>query len=100
MVPRSPDPLRMYLVLRRGAIATLARAGELAGGAAVACLRAFADDPDHQETIAQWRERPGKVCLRARTLHTHEPESSPPPESYKQLTLPNKQLEKNSVIAV
>ena len=68
MVPRSPDPLRMYLVLRRGAIATLARAGELAGGAAVACLRAFGDDPDHQETIAQWRERPGKVCLRARTL--------------------------------
>ena len=27
------DPLRMYLVLRRGAIAELARAGELAGAA-------------------------------------------------------------------
>jgi hypothetical protein len=57
------DPLRMYLVLRRGAIAQLARAGELAGAAAVACVRAFADD----EGMAEWRERPGKVCLRART---------------------------------
>jgi peptidyl-tRNA hydrolase len=62
-----PDPLRMYLVLRRGAIAELARAGELAGAAAVACLRAFEAQPEHEETIAAWRERPGKVCLRART---------------------------------
>ena len=61
------DPLRMYLILRRGAIAQLARAGELAGAAAVACLRAFEADPEHAETVAQWRERPGKVCLRART---------------------------------
>jgi hypothetical protein len=61
------DPLRMYLVLRRGAIAQLARAGELAGAAAVACVRAFEADPEHAETVAQWRERPGKVCLRART---------------------------------
>jgi Peptidyl-tRNA hydrolase PTH2 len=61
------DPLRMYLVLRRGAIVQLARAGELAGAAAVACLRAFEADPEHAETVAQWRERPGKVCLRART---------------------------------
>jgi peptidyl-tRNA hydrolase len=62
------DPLRMYLVLRRGAIAALARAGELAGAAAVACLRQFEADPEHAEAIAAWRERPGKVCLRARTL--------------------------------
>jgi Peptidyl-tRNA hydrolase PTH2 len=61
------DPLRMYLVLRRGAIATLARAGELAGAAAVACLRSFEGDPEHADAIAAWRERPGKVCLRART---------------------------------
>jgi len=61
------DPLRMYLVLRRGAIAELARAGELAGAAAVACLRAFEAEPEHTETVAHWRERPGKVCLRART---------------------------------
>src|SRR3954467_10867409 len=61
------DPLRMYLVLRRGAIAELARAGELAGAAAVACLRVFAMLPEHEETIAAWRERPGKVCLRAPT---------------------------------
>jgi hypothetical protein len=61
------DPLRMYLVLRRGAIAELARAGELAGAAAVACLRVFATQPVYEEAIAAWRERPGKVCLRART---------------------------------
>jgi peptidyl-tRNA hydrolase len=61
------DPLRMYLVLRRGAIAELARAGELAGAAAVACLRVFETQPEYQEAIAAWRERPGKVCLRART---------------------------------
>ena len=61
------DPLRLYLVLRRGAIAELARAGELAGAAAVACLRTFETQPEHAETIAAWRERPGKVCLRART---------------------------------
>jgi hypothetical protein len=58
----------MYLVLRRGAIATLGRAGELAGAAAVACLRTFEADPAHAEAIADWRERPGKVCLRARTM--------------------------------
>jgi hypothetical protein len=57
------DPLRMYLVVLRGAVGELARAGELAGAAAVACVRAFADDP----AMAEWRPRPGKVCLRART---------------------------------
>jgi hypothetical protein len=53
------DPLRMFLVLRRGAIETLERAAVLGGSAAVACVRAFPIDPE-------WRERPGKVCLRAR----------------------------------
>lgn len=53
------DPLRMFLVLRRGAIASLARACELGGAAAVACVREF-------EPPAEWVERPGKVCLRAR----------------------------------
>jgi hypothetical protein len=57
------DPLRMYLVLLRGAVAELSRAGALAGAAAVACVREFADDP----AMAEWRPRPGKVCLRART---------------------------------
>ena len=57
------DPLRMYLVVLRGAVTTLARAGELAGAAAVRCVRDFADDP----RMAAWRDRPGKVCLRART---------------------------------
>jgi peptidyl-tRNA hydrolase PTH2 len=68
MESHSPDPRRMYLVLRRGAIASISRAGELAGAAAVICLRTFDDDPERREAIAQWRERPGKVCLRARTL--------------------------------
>ena len=53
------DPLRMFLVLRRGAIASLERACELGGAAAVACVREF-PPPD------EWVERPGKVCLRAR----------------------------------
>jgi peptidyl-tRNA hydrolase PTH2 len=61
------DPLRMYLVVLRGAVSTLARAGELAGAAAVACLREFEPRPEHHDAIAAWRERPGKVCLRART---------------------------------
>ena len=61
------DPLRMYLVVRRGAIAELARAGELAGAAAVACLRGFETQPEYADAIADWRERPGKVCLRARS---------------------------------
>jgi hypothetical protein len=56
------DPLRMYLVVLRGAVTELARAGELAGAAAVACVRQFAGDP----ALEAWRERPGKVCLRAR----------------------------------
>src|SRR5213080_4583692 len=63
MPPAGADALRMYLVLRRGAVTTLARGGELAGAAAVACVRAFADDP----RLAEWRPRPRKVCLRART---------------------------------
>jgi hypothetical protein len=57
------DPLRLYLVVRKGAVETLSRAGELAGAATVGCLRRFADDP----AIAAWRPRPGKVCLRARS---------------------------------
>jgi peptidyl-tRNA hydrolase len=57
----------MYLVVRRGAVDDLARAGELAGSAAVACLRTFGDDPAFADAIATWRPRPGKVCLRART---------------------------------
>jgi peptidyl-tRNA hydrolase len=60
------DPLRMYLVVRRGAFDALAPAAELAGAAAVACVRCFAQDPAWTEAFAAWRERPGKVCLRAR----------------------------------
>jgi hypothetical protein len=56
----SDDPLRLFLVLRKGAIASLERACVLAGAAAVRHLR---DHPPPQE----WLERPGKICLRART---------------------------------
>jgi hypothetical protein len=55
----------MYLVVRRGAVEELDRLGELAGAAAVACLREFAES--HAEAIAAWRPRPGKVVLRARS---------------------------------
>ena len=54
------DPYRLYLVVRRGAFTDLGTGGELAGAAAVACLREFAV-PD------EWVRRPGKVTLRART---------------------------------
>ena len=56
----------MLLVVRRGAIATLARGAELAGAAAVACVRTFAADERFAEDVAAWRRRPGKVTLRAR----------------------------------
>jgi Peptidyl-tRNA hydrolase PTH2 len=62
------DPLRMYLVVRRGAVDDLARAGELAGAAAVACVR----EPAFAEAVAAWRPRPGKVCLRARSASQWE----------------------------
>jgi peptidyl-tRNA hydrolase len=56
------DPLRMYLIVRRGAFEDLSRAGELAGAAAVRCVREFTGDPE----LEAWRPRPGKVVLRAR----------------------------------
>ena len=61
------DPLRMYLVVRRGAIAELARAGELAGAAAVACLRRFETQPEHADAIADVARAPrqGAACARA-----------------------------------
>ena len=61
------DPLRMYLVVLRGEFEAVPPAAELAGAAAVACIRRFAQDPDWAEAVAAWRPRPGKVCLRART---------------------------------
>jgi hypothetical protein len=60
------DPLRMFLVVRRGALTTLARGGELAGAAAVRSVRAVADDERFAADLAAWRRRPGKVTLRAR----------------------------------
>ncbi len=56
----------MFLVVRRGALATIAEGGEHAGAAAVRCLRAFTDDERFAQDIAAWRARPGKVTLRAR----------------------------------
>jgi peptidyl-tRNA hydrolase len=60
------DPYRMFLVVRRGAFDDLATGGVLAGAAAVAALRRFGDDPEYAPAIEAWRERPGKVTLRAR----------------------------------
>src|SRR4051794_41930157 len=60
------DPLRMLLVVRRGAVSTVARGGELAGAAAVRCVRTFAADERFAADVAAWRPRPGKVTLRAR----------------------------------
>lgn len=56
----------MYLVTRRGAVDVLEEAAVLAGAAAVACLRRFAEDEAWSEAVGAWRERPGKVALRAR----------------------------------
>jgi hypothetical protein len=54
------DPFRMYIVVRRGAFETIDEGGRLAGIAAVRVLHEFGADPE-------WRERPGKVVLRARS---------------------------------
>ena len=56
------DPLRMYIVVRRGALDDLSTAGELTGAAAVQAVREFAGDP----ALEAWLPRPGKVVLRAR----------------------------------
>jgi hypothetical protein len=56
----------MFLIVRRGALSTIARGGELAGAAAVRCVRAFADEERFAADLAAWRPRPGKVTLRAR----------------------------------
>src|SRR3954462_1550366 len=56
----------MFIVVRRGAVSTVARGGELAGAAAGAGVRTFARDERFAEDVAAWRPRPGKVTLRAR----------------------------------
>jgi hypothetical protein len=66
MIRAVDDPLRMFLVVRRGALSTLASGGELAGAAAVRCVREAADDERFAADLAAWRRRPGKVTLRAR----------------------------------
>jgi hypothetical protein len=60
--PAAHEPLRMYIVVRRGAFADVSTAGELTGAAAVRTVREFAADPE----LEAWRPRPGKVVLRAR----------------------------------
>ena len=50
----------MYIVVRRGAFETIDEGGRLAGLAAVRALEEFGADPE-------WRARPGKVVLRARS---------------------------------
>src|SRR3954454_919527 len=60
------DPYRMYLVVRRGAFDDLQTGAVLAGAAAVAAVRRFAQDPERAPALAAWKQRPGKVTLRAR----------------------------------
>jgi peptidyl-tRNA hydrolase len=60
------DPLRMFIVMRRSAVRTIADGGERAGAAAVRCVRTFAGDERFAADLAAWRDRPGKVTLRAR----------------------------------
>jgi peptidyl-tRNA hydrolase len=60
------DPYRMYLVVRRGAFDDLGTGCTLAGAAAVRCLRRFEQDEAWADAIRAWRQRPGKVTLRAR----------------------------------
>ena len=66
------DPLRLFLVVRRNALSTLARGGELAGAAAVACVRTFEADERFAADLEAWRARPGKVTLRARPAQWRE----------------------------
>ncbi len=66
------DPLRMFLVLRRGAFSDLASAGQLAGAAAVRCARDFERDERFASAFTSWRPRPGKVVLRARGGQWHD----------------------------
>ena len=47
------DPLRMFLVLRRGAVETLERAAVLGGAAAVGCVREFPIDPEWRANIVR-----------------------------------------------
>jgi len=66
------DPFRLFLVVRRNALTTLARGGELAGAATVSCVRTFAGDERFAADLAAWRHRPGKVTLRARPAQWRE----------------------------
>jgi peptidyl-tRNA hydrolase len=61
------DPLRMVLVVRRGAFTSLAPAGVAVGAAAVACVARFEGTEEWGGAVAAWRARPGKVVLRARS---------------------------------
>jgi peptidyl-tRNA hydrolase len=56
----------MFIVVRRGAVDSIARGGALAGAAAVRCVRTFEHDERFAADVAAWRRRPGKVTLRAR----------------------------------
>ncbi len=54
------DPFRLYIVVRRGAFDSIDEGGRLAGIAAVQVL--------HEHPVPdEWRQRPGKVVLRARS---------------------------------
>src|SRR3954447_27054692 len=56
----------MFIVVRRGAVRTIAHGGELAGAAAVRCVRTFADDERFAADLAAWRDARARVTPRAR----------------------------------
>src|SRR5262245_46753315 len=56
----------MYIVVRRGAFDSIDEGGRMAGLAAARVLVEFEVDPE-------WRRRPGKVVLRARSPSQWEP---------------------------
>ncbi|MDX6702478.1 MAG: hypothetical protein QOF26_2704 [Baekduia sp.] len=96
------DPYRMFLVVRRGAFEDLETGGVLAGAAAVACLRRFEEDPEYAPAIAAWRQRPGKVTLRARggqwdqVLHEEQLTIAGDPEAAAVLALPPRRRSERS----
>src|SRR5262245_942848 len=59
------DPLVMYFVVRKDARMGLGEAMALAGGAAIECAIAYADDEQVAETWQAWWDRQRKVALRA-----------------------------------
>ena len=81
------DPLRMYIVIRRGAFETIDEGGRLAGLAAVRVLAEFAGDPaveagcpgPGRSSCGRAARRNGRGCSRSRTRRRRTASSRCPP---------------------